>query len=309
MSLRGNLKDFQLEEIIKFIEAGKKTGALEIKRSKESAVFFFKSGGLYFIQRSDKPVSISEKILAAGILDEDVSRDVKSGKLFPPATAPLNDEQRQKIKEIIFNELIELGADVFTLEDGVFEFKNNEKRTGEDWGVYVEPDRFLERVKKHSEIIKKFSEHARNLKTRLYLNRNIPDDEDVIISGKEWRFLSSLKDGMTVEQVARSAGLSLLASVSIATNLLEKGLLISGEENKAPEEREQVKNEVVEKIKEEAEKENEKTIQTSEEELEEVLDSDSLIDELAAITGSSGQSADDATRKELEEILKTLKNL
>jgi|GEM_PF-2770160 len=309
MSLKGNLRDFQLEEIIRFIEAGKKTGALEIKKGGETAVFFFKNGGLYFIQRSNNPVSISGKILTEGILDENIVKNIKSGKVFPPSTAPLNDEQKQKIKEILINQLVELAADVFTWDEGTFEFKNNEKRTGEDWGVFVEPVRFLEKVKKHSEVIKKFSEHAKTLKTRLLLNRNIPTDEDIIISGKEWLFLSYLKDGMTVEQVAKAAGLSLLLSVSIATCLLEKGLLIAGDEKKVTDEKELPENEVVERIKKEAEKESEITIETSEEEIEEQLDSDSLINELAAITGSTGKNTNDTTRKELEEILKTLKNL
>jgi hypothetical protein len=309
MSLKGSLKDFQLEEIIKFIDAGKKTGALEVKKGNETVVFFFKNGGLYFVQRSNSPVSISEKILSAGILDEAAVKDIKAGKIFPPASLALNQEQKQKIKEIMLEQLVEKAADVFTWDDGLFQFKNGEKRSGEDWGVTVESSRFFEKVRKHSEVIKKFAEHAKTLKTRLYFNRNISPDEDVIISGKEWKFLSYLKDGMSVEQIIKAAGVSLFTGISIATSLLEKGLLTTFEAEEKIDTQEKIEEEVVERIKDEAIKESTNAIETPELEPEDLFDSENLINELAAITGSRVQAPDDKTREELENILKTLKNL
>lgn len=312
MPLKGSIKDFQLEEIINFIDAGKKTGALEIQNGPEVVVFYFKKGSIYFIHKNTKPVSLTEKILNSGLIEKDVADKIKSGKIFPPETLSLDEETKKKVAQLVFDTLVELAADVFVWSDGTFVFKNNEKRTGEDWGIYIDTARFLEKVRKHSEVFKRFSEHARTLKTRLELNHNLDNDEDIIISGKEWKFLSHIRPGMTIEEVANSSGFSFLSAITIATNLIEKGLILPT--NSVKEEPEtttegrslESEREVVEKIKKEAEQEEEVTVQP-ETEAEEALDEDSLIDELAAITGSV--EASDDTRHELENILKTLKEL
>lgn len=318
MSLKGSIKDFQLEEILRFIDAGKKTGALEIQNGRESVVFYFKNGGLYYIHRSSKPLSLTEKILSSGLLDEETVKNVKTGKVFPPASLNFSEEIKAKISQLMFQELVEQAADVFTWQDGSFIFKNNEKRTGEDWGIYVSTEKFIDKARKHSEVIKKFAEHAKTLKTKLDFNREISPDEDIIISGKEWRFLSNLKPGMTIEEIASASGLSLLNAITVATSLMEKGLLVSAMESETtpaekpekPRVEDDKSEEIEDRIKEEVKKEKEKVIEP-ETQIEEAFDEDNLIDELAAITGNveTNLTASDDTRKELENILKALKEL
>lgn len=45
MGLEGNLKDFDLSDILQLIHMGKKTGALEVVAENESGVIFFQQGG------------------------------------------------------------------------------------------------------------------------------------------------------------------------------------------------------------------------------------------------------------------------
>ncbi|MCX7831283.1 MAG: DUF4388 domain-containing protein [Actinobacteria bacterium] len=315
MSLKGNIKDFQLDEIVRFIEAGKKTGALEIQNGPEAAVLYFKKGSLYFVHRGSKPISITEKVLNSGIIEEDIAQKIKSGKIFPPETANLSEEARKKVAQMIFDELVEQTADIFSWSEGTFVFKNNEKRTGEDWGVTIDTTRFLEKVRKHSEVFKRFSEHAKTLKTVIELNKNISPDEDIIITGKEWKFLSAWKPGMTIEEVAKNSGISLLTAITLATNLMEKGLIVAKNEELKEEARESLPSEqetekIVQQIRKESVEEKEELIETPSE-IEETLDEESLIDELAAITGTLETTIESSenTKKELESILKTLKEL
>lgn len=315
MSLKGNIRDFQLDEIVKFIEAGKKTGALEIQKGPETAVFYFKKGSLYFVHRGSKPISITEKVLNSGIIEADIVEKIKSGKIFPPETANLSEEVKRKVAQIIFDELVEQSADIFSWSEGTFVFKNNEKRTGEDWGVTIDTTRFLEKVRKHSEVFKRFSEHAKTLRTIIELNKNISPDEDIIITGKEWKFLSAWKPGMTIEDVAKNSGTSLLTAITLATNLIEKGLIVTkNEELKEKVEESFISNEeteqIVKQIREESTEEKEELIETPSE-IEETFDEESLIDELAAITGNLDAASENPedTRKELESILKTLRDL
>lgn len=317
MALKGNIKDFRLEEILRFVNAGKKTGALEVSNGVQTVVFYFKNGNLYFIYNSQRPYSVTESVLKQGIVDNETAKEIKAGKKFPLDSINLSEEARKKIKDILMNDLTEVASTVFTWDEGNFVFKANEKRTGEDWGIGVDLEKFLESIKKHSDVFLKFSKIANSLNAKLYLNTNINPDEDIIISGKEWKFISLFKSGTTVEEVAKKGGFSLPSAIAIATSLIEKGLInaTTKEENVSLEEEVEVAAE------KEASKEEQK--QSSEEIKEEgpILESvdvekdihekeDNLLDELAAITGKyeiEGES--DETKKELENILKTLKEL
>lgn len=316
MALKGNIKDFRLEEILRFVSAGKKTGALEVSNGVQTVIFYFRNGNLYFVYNSQKPYSVTESILKKGIVDEETAKEIKAGKKFPLDSINLSEEAKKKIEDILINDLTEIASAVFTWEEGNFVFKANEKRTGEDWGIGVDLEKFLESIKKHSDVFLKFSKIASSLNARLYLNTNINPDEDIIISGKEWKFISNFKAGMTVEEAAKKSGFNLSIGVAIATSLIEKGLMyattkdenLEKENTEVPSENEVSEEEVVksgEEIKEESPVIESVDIEKDISEKEE-----NLLDELAAITGKYEiEDESDETKRELENILKTLKEL
>lgn len=321
MPLKGNIKDFHLGEIIKFIGVGKKTGALEINQGPEAAVLYFNNGKLYFVHRNAKPVSITEKILSSGIIPEEDAEKIRSGKVFPPASLALDDSTKSKIAGILREILIEQAAEVFAWGDAEFIFKNGEKRTGEDWGVYLDTEEFLEKVEKHSETLKRFSERAKNFRARLNFNKDIEDESDIVINGKEWKVISNLKPGMTVEQIASASGFSTVTTIAVVNSLIEKGLLTFEEtedllqdEEKSEENQEMIskaeKSGTIseEAIQEEMQKEKHKP---KAEASDESFDEENLIDELAAITGSIETSVDSNSlaKDELERILRTIEEL
>lgn len=304
MALRGNLRDFDIEEILRFISAGKKNGALEIDSGREKVTFYFNSGQLYFVHRPSRPYSVTEKVLKSKLLNPDVAQKVKQGKLFPLSSVELSEEAREKIKSFMIRDLADLAADVFVWKDGEFQFKPGEKRVGEDWGIAVDLDRFMEEVRKNSEIIVRFYRYSDTTDAPLRLKKDIDLDEDIILTGREWLFICVLQDGMTIEEVAEKMGIGTGSAISIATILLEKGLIeITGEKKPGTEEKEEKKTK---------EPEVEAEVSKQKPGKEEKPEEDTLIDELAAVTGTidlDKQNLSEEAKKELMDILKSLKNL
>lgn len=320
MALKGNLRDFKIEEIMTFINAGKKSGAFEVKKGPDTVIFYFRQGNLYYIYNSRNPVSVTEQILKSGILDEETVKEIKTGKKYPLDSVQVSEKQAEAIKEILLETLCSIAAEVFSWEEGEFIFKAGEKRSGEDWGLSPDYNKFLSCCRKRADVFKKFSKYARDLNRKLYFNADINDD-DVILTSKEWRFISNMRPGSTPEEVARNSGLTVSMAIQVATSLLEKGLIVVKEieEPEKPEEVTEAPSKIEEPVKvEEAVKEIEEQQKKEEvvetEDIEEKIDLSedyNLIDELAALTtnspGETNLSPD--TKAELENILKSLKEL
>lgn len=310
MALKGNLRDFNIEEILRFIYNGKKSGALEISNGKENVTFYFNSGQLYFVHRPSRPYSVTEKILKSKLLQQDVAEKVKQGKLFPLDSVKFSKEAEEKIRNFMLRDLADLAADVFVWREGEFQFKPGEKRVGEDWGLAVDIDKFIEEVRKNSDIIARFYRYTDTSNAPLRLKQDIDLDEDIILTGKEWRFICALRDGMTIEDVADKLGIGTGTAISTATVLLEKGLIEISPIKSTPEE-EKVRHEKKEE-KPPARQPEKKEQEQIEKKSEQPEEEESLIDELAAVTGQidlDKQNLSEEAKKELMDILKSLKNL
>lgn len=345
MALKGNVKDFNLDEIIRFIALGKKTGSLEIEGPQETASLFFKNGLIYYVGRSVRPESVTERTLEKINLPENVKKGITDGSLFPPFKAKLEEEQKREIEKIIIEQTADAFADVILWSQGEFIFKANEQATREDWGLGVESEAFLEEAKKRGEVFNRYFRYAESLDVPLKLKREIDLEEDIILSGREWSLICCYQIGYSIVDIVRETGMSLTSVLLAVASLFEKGLLVVDKERRVKE------KQVLEKaIKEEKEQEVAEVEARKEEEKEEVrvstpeivkeeevkpqepleievkkpeekkeIEEENLIDELAAITGKfdlktgggseGAENKPEITKQELMDILKTLKKL
>lgn len=328
MALKGNIKDFNIEEIIQFIGLGRKTGCLEIESGKESCSIYFKDGLIYFVSRTSRPDSIVRRVIESVDLPDDVKKKISDGTIFPPSKYKAPPEVTEKIKKIIIDQVTDSVADVISWPQGEFVFKSGEELLREYWGIGIDPETFINEAKKRSEVYDHFYKYVDSIDTPLRLNEKVNHNEDIILTGKEWSFLVSIARNGSVSETMKDLNITLTSALLLATSLLEKGLLEPVKKKVAqevPEEKEQPSKEDIEKeeISEEekkppGEKEEDKLSVEKEEKLEKEENETNLIDELAAITGdfeirtedneeSKGKS--NLTKQELMEILKSLKKL
>jgi hypothetical protein len=346
VALKGNVRDFSLDEIVRFVCAGKKVGSLDIDNGQEAVSIYFKNGGIYFVSRTSRADSVTERVLSSVALPEEIKKSLSSGSAFPPAAAKIDDSVKEEIAKIILDETADNFADVLSWPKGDFVFKPGQQATREDWGIVIDADTFLEESRRRGEIFTRFFRFAESLDVVLVPNEEISHDEDVIISGKEWAFLCALRNVESLSDLVRDGTFSLTSAMLVATSLLEKGLLkVAGapkrkREERAPEKAAQPQEEAPpapaaakeEQVTEtppaapQVEEEPEKAElavagegATQAEERSEEHEEENLIDELAAITGGfaqpeagasgEGGASGDSTRDELMEILKSLKKL
>lgn len=338
MALKGDVKDFNLDEIIRFICAGKKAGSLDIDNGQEAVSVYFKNGGVYFVARSSRPDSVTERVLSRVDLPGEVKKELASGSSFPPSAAKLSEKAREEVAAIILEQAADAFADVLSWPKGQFAFKPGQQATREDWGVVVDAETFLEESRRRGEIFTRFFRFADSLDVVLVPNEDIAQDDDVIVSGREWAFLCALREHESLGEVVASGAMSLTTAMMAATSLLEKGLLKVAEgrrarertsatavsepqdSERAPEAAAPAPEAAVPAGEEGAAGEEpaaEESAAAGEEETAEPASDVDLIDELAAITGglAGGEGGEppgetgDTTREELLEILKSLKKL
>lgn len=345
MALKGNVKDFNIEEIIQFISSGKKTGSLEIENGNENCSIYFKDGLVYFVSRTSRPDSITRRVIDDAELPQEIKEKISSGAIFPPSKHEASSEAKEKITKIVLDQVTDSVADIISWPQGEFVFKSGEEVTREYWGVGIDSEVFISEARKRSEVYDYFYKFVRSIETPLRLKEKVNQDEDIILTGKEWSFLCSLVRNGSIKETMNKLNITLTSALLAATSLLEKGLVEpvkertildeeekesvikekkEKEEKKEEEKQKPVQEEKAEKEKETSEvKENKKKEKTEiekakPEDVEKEAEEPNLIDELAAITGdfeiktTDGEKAIDKsnlTKKELMEILKTLKKL
>lgn len=318
MALKGNVRDFNLEEILRFLNVGKKTGALIVEKGSDSVTFYFEKGNLYFVNRVPESYSFTERVLSSGILPQSLVQKIKEGKAYPPKEIDLDENNLKDVEKLLIGYLTEISSDVLSWPEGSFIFQPGDKKTGENWGININIEVFIEKAKKRGEVYSKFNSYAKDIDVPLFLKKDIKHDEDIILTGKEWNFLCSVKSGMNIKEISKDLSIPISSALKIAISLIEKGLIkVEKEKSKDKFKNIKVKKETgkVEEIEKEEEKtkSDNKTEKEPEEKSEkEISEEGSLIDELAAITGKVEPGkieVSDETKKELRDILDSLKDL
>ncbi len=132
MPIKGNLKDFKLEEVIQMITAGKKSGKLEINSKRRRYRIYFKNGE---ILHASAPFSNGEDAIKDVFLEEDGIFEFVQNIVLPPKTI------NKSTTEVIFNgmsvrENCKEVKDVFTGDKKIIvstDVGDNVSITEEEW--------------------------------------------------------------------------------------------------------------------------------------------------------------------------------
>jgi hypothetical protein len=108
MPMKGNLKDFKLEEVLQMIASGKKSGKLEINAERRRYRIYFKNGDII---HASAPFSTGEDAIKDVFLEEDGQFEFIQNIILPPKTIKKDNmniifqgmsvrEECKKIKDI-----------------------------------------------------------------------------------------------------------------------------------------------------------------------------------------------------------------
>ncbi len=133
MALKGNLRDFSFSQLLNLISLAKKTGTLDVHGPDKAATISFVHGKLSYAQNNK-----SDNGLAAILLRTEKLTD-KQFQVIKEKAKNIGDKElglmlinsnyvtQEEILSSLKQEFVSTAKDLFTWEEGIFQFENNEQ--------------------------------------------------------------------------------------------------------------------------------------------------------------------------------------
>ncbi len=227
MALKGNLADFKLTEILKFVALGKKIGALVIEHDNVEVSIYFKGGGVYAAENNIEARSVTEKLTAMQTLHADIKMnllqhpDSRPSDLIEHDALPLDE-----IYVLIRDEVADVISEVFAWTNAPFHFVAGEELPREDWGVYVDIEDVITLGRERGALWEEIRRHVRSFAAVFAMNEDIARDHEVVIGGDEWRVLCHIDGERSVHELASHVGLSTFETAKVLAQMAERSLIV-----------------------------------------------------------------------------------
>ena len=232
MTLKGNLNDFSLSQLLNLISLANKTGTLVVEGQSEAARVFFREGKLAYAQFGQEDNSLvgilhkTNRISAAQYRGIKEKSEGLSDKELGLMLINANYFSQQDIFSCLQGYFTEVVNKLFTWMEGFFHFETN-----------LTPPNDMIMVKVSLENI--ILEGSRRIKETEYLKDEIPSLEmalnfvdrpgsnlrNINLSKQEWKVISVVNPKNTMRQIADAHHLSDLEIRRIVFSLLQAGLI------------------------------------------------------------------------------------
>ncbi len=232
MALKGNLRDFNITQLLNLINLARKTGALTIGGRGKEAKIFFKEGKLVYAFLNGQDMGLAGMLLKAGKISEEQSRTISSrsetgtdkelGLLLINAGYVTQDD----IVESIRSHSLNVVYHTFAWTDAPFRFEPNMLPAEGAITVPINLENIIlegsRRVKEHAMLQDELPDLDMALK---FAERPDASLRDIKLSVEEWRVISFINPRNTIHKIAQANRLSEFQIRKIAYSLLSAGLV------------------------------------------------------------------------------------
>jgi hypothetical protein len=250
MSLKGNLRDFSVSQLLNLINLARKTGTLTIEGPTDAAWVSFHDGKLIYAQMGNEDGTLTGILLRAGLISARQARAIrahagdKNDKELGLMLINAGYLKQQDILASIRQYVLDLVFQLFTWTEGYFRF---------DPGVLPPEGRITIRLNLENIIIEgtrrmreweRLKEEIPNLDMALdFVNRPGANIREVNLNVEEWKVVSYVNPKNTIRQIARANNMSELEIRRVVYGLLQAGLveLVRPEGMKLPPQARQIK--------------------------------------------------------------------
>lgn len=232
MTLKGNLRDFTITQLLNLINLARKTGSLVVETPGEAVMVYFREGKLAYAQNGKEDNSLATILYQAKKINATQHQIIKqrAGNLSDKELGLLlinaNYLTQQDILASLQMHFVNIVNRLFTWADGYFRFEVN---------AAPPEDKITVRVGLENLII----EGARRLREWEQLQDEIPSLDmalkfterpgtnlrSINLSVEEWRVVSYVNPKNTMRQIARAAKLDDMQFRRIVYGLLQAGLV------------------------------------------------------------------------------------
>lgn len=243
MALKGNLRDFSFSQLLNLISLAKKTGTLQVHGPNKAASIFFDSGKLSYAQDNKLDHGLAAVLLRSEKLTDKQYQVIKEkannigDKELGLMLINSNYVTQEEILESLKNEFVSTANDLFTWEEGIFQFENNLRPSPDKISLLINLENIIIEGSRQLRELERLQDEIPSLDMALkFMDNPGTNIRNVNLSVKEWRVVSFINPKNTMRQIARTTKLNELEFRRIVYSLIQAGLveLIRPEGAKAP---------------------------------------------------------------------------
>ncbi len=198
MTLTGSLPDFPLPDVLGFLAASKKSGALRVDTDGRSGTIYLHQGSVYLAESTDVP-TVEEALADAGLVDAEAmaaARERSVGGL-PALAAPQSDVVAE-IEALSVESFVGIVAE----HDGSFRFDSDERH----WLGTVSvssAERYVAAVRQRRTEIRAGDAAGQ----RFRMTPTLPESTDAVtLDARDWQLLAAMIEGGSTTTMAESLG-------------------------------------------------------------------------------------------------------
>lgn len=232
MALKGNLRDFTITQLLNLINLARKTGALSITGSGETALVSFRESKLAYAQLGKLDSSLPAilhraKILTASQFNTLKSRaqdmsDKELGLMLVNADYVTQEDIIASLQHHYINVIHQL----FTWIDGEFLFENDILPPDGKIAVRIDLENIIIEGSRRLRELEQLQDELPNLDLALkFTDRPGVNMQNINLSVEEWRVVSFVNPKNSINQIAKATNMNDLEIRRIVYGLLQAGLV------------------------------------------------------------------------------------
>lgn len=232
MALKGNLRDFSFSQLLNLISLAKKTGTLEVHGQDKAATISFDHGKLSYAQIDKVDNGLAAVLLRTDKLTEKQYKVIKDkannigDKELGLMLINSNYVTQEEILSSLKQEFVSTANDIFTWEEGIFQFENNVKPSSDKISLLISLENIIIEGSRQLQEFERLQDEIPSLAMALKFTETPGTNiRNVNLSVKEWRVVSFINPKNSMNQIARTTKLSELEFRKIVYSLIQAGLV------------------------------------------------------------------------------------
>jgi hypothetical protein len=232
MALKGNLRDFSINQLLNLINLAKKSGNLYIEGSSDIAQVFFRDGKLSYAQIGQQEKDLMHLLVESKRITQN------QFNLLSERTRGFTDKEvglflvnggylsQTETFEILEDYLSGIMRTLFTWTDGFFHFEQNELPPDDKIPARLRLENLIIEGARENQELEDLKAEIPSLEMALkFVDRPGTDIGRVKLSPEEWRIISFVNPKNSIQQIASATKLNELEIRRVVYALLQAGLV------------------------------------------------------------------------------------
>ncbi len=232
MALKGNLRDFNVVQLLNLIHLARKTGGLTIDQNGKQAYLAFREGKLIYASVNGAGSQLATALRQSGMITQEQARVLESragtrsdkdlGLLLINAGYVSQSDVLESVRADILNNVYPL----FTWSEGAFQFESGSLTDDGVITVPIDLENVIMQGTRRLEQSEQLKEELPDLSVSLrFADRPRANFRDINLSVEEWRIISFINPRNTIRQIAHYNNMSDFEIRRVVYGLLQAGLV------------------------------------------------------------------------------------